>query len=726
MAVTLRPLCAAVLAALLLAPGCGGLAGNKVEDHPLIASQLQPSVPRSAAVKGEAAGQEKEASPSAPSTVVQPAPPVPPTRVPEVLWEGEWPGKGETGPGVAMNFDNLPVSDFIAQIAEVVPFSYQVTPEVRSRQVTVKTSAPVLRADLFPFMVRVLGATGVVLVKEGLVHLAVPAEQARFFDLPVVGGGVLKAIPAGAGMVVYINYLNHILPAEALEILNPLKAPSTLFLVHPSSKALVMVDIPERVQQYIEIISRLDVPYYQDLQVEFLTLSYAGAEEAAADVGKIVTALFPSRGGEAPVTLIPVKRLNALVLFSRRAGLTARVREWVAKLDQPSGRSGERIFVYHLENGDAKKLAEVLGKIFKDFAPSDLVVDPAPGTVVAIPAARPARVAADPASESQAAAQAQAAATQAASLTAPAAQQKQRQEIVVIPDESSNSIIVRVSPQDYPVVEATIKSLDQAPKQVLIEVLIAEVTLGDENQLGMEWSAIGTTGTGSAGGALTHQATAVFTEGGLSTAATGLSYLVSMTERLTGVVKAYANQSKINILSSPHILTADNKEAMISVGKQVPIVTTETRSAEGTTTDKKVEYKDTGIILKVKPHISASRTVTLEVNQEVSEAQKNLLGGSDSPIILTRKATTTMMVGDGMTLLIGGLIQEKKERTREGIPFLSRIPWLGYLFSYTVDKVARTELVILLTPRVIDDVNEAIELTEPFKDRVRILKRALE
>ena len=199
-----------------------------------------------------------------------------------------------------MNFDNLPAGDFVGQIADVVPFSYQVTPEAKARQVTVKTSAPIARSDLFPFMVRVLGASGISLVKEGSVYLVVPSEQARFFDLPVVGGPPTSVIPAGSGMVIYITYLDHILPAEALEVLNPIKSAASLFLVHPTSKALVMIDAPERVQQFLEILDRLDVPYFQDLQVEFVTLTYANAEEAAADVAKIVGALFPSKGGESP------------------------------------------------------------------------------------------------------------------------------------------------------------------------------------------------------------------------------------------------------------------------------------------------------------------------------------------------------------------------------------------------------------------------------------------
>ena len=415
-----------------------------------------------------------------------------------------------------------------------------------------------------------------------------------------------------------------------------------------------------------------------------------------------------------------MKRLNALILFSRRAGFLERVRGWVARLDQPSGGSGERIFVYHLENGEAKPIADILSRIFKDFSPAEIATG-RPRVSVAVPAA--ARtvqrgVVPEPPGEPREAP----ASSPASSLN----QQRSRETVVVIGDEASNSVIVRVSPQEYPMVEETIRSLDRMPKQVLIEILIAEVTLGDENQLGLEWSMLGTSDSVVGGGALRHEASALFTEEGLGASATGLSYLISQTERLTGVLKAYANQSKINILSSPHILTADNKEATIAVGQQIPIVTTETRNEEGSSVDKTIEYKDTGIILKVKPHISESRVVTLDVNQEVSEAQRNLLGGSDSPIILTRKATTTMMVGDGMTLLIGGLIQEKKERTREGIPFLSRLPFIGYLFSFTVDKVSRTELVILLTPRVITSVAEATDVTEPFKDRVRILKRVFE
>ncbi len=194
------------------------------------------------------------------------------------------------------------------------------------------------------------------------------------------------------------------------------------------------------------------------------------------------------------------------------------------------------------------------------------------------------------------------------------------------------------------------------------------------------------------------------------------------------MLNAYAKASKLNIISRPHIIATNNKEAKIDVGEEVPIITTQTRAGDGDNTeniDQTIEYRSTGIILTVTPHINENREVTLDVTQEVSEAQQNLLGGTDSPIILKRSAKTSMVVRDNETLIIGGLIQETKERSREGIPFLSRIPLLGYLFGTTKDTVTKTELVILMTPRVISTSEEGKRLTDDYISDTVILKKGL-
>jgi general secretion pathway protein D len=406
--------------------------------------------------------------------------------------------------------------------------------------------------------------------------------------------------------------------------------------------------------------------------------------------------------------------------------LAANIRNWIAKLDQPATEANERIFVYPLSHATAETLAGILEKVFrkestksasKAAPPVQQPVQPvaraatsaAPGQPAAAAPAVPARSAVSAPGESIA--------------TATAA------PVTIVADKDTNSLVIQTTSWYYPVIESTIRKLDVMPKQVLIEVLIAEISLDDENQFGLQWAL---KGQGVLGGeSLATETRNIF--GALGPAKAGLSMVVTEANRLTAVINAYAKNSKINVLSAPHIFATDNKEAKIDVGQEVPILKTRTTGTVGADTNvnagtvtNDIEYRSTGVILTVTPHINEGGFVTLDVQQEVSEAQTNTLGGTDSPIILKRTAKTTMVVKDDQTLVIGGMIQQKQDRSREGIPVLSRIPILGYLFGTTNAKVHKTELVLLITPRVVLDSEEAGHLAEELQDRVLTLKKGIE
>jgi general secretion pathway protein D len=200
---------------------------------------------------------------------------------------------------------------------------------------------------------------------------------------------------------------------------------------------------------------------------------------------------------------------------------------------------------------------------------------------------------------------------------------------------------------------------------------------------------------------------------------------IDKTGLVQGFLNTLATQGKTNVLASPHILAADNRKAKIQIGSQVPIVT----SVIGTTTTgQSVEYKDTGVILEITPNINDSGLVSLEINQEVSDYAFQNIAGSEYPVFTKRQASTYTVVQDGQTIVIGGLIQENKGRTRSGLPFLSQIPILGYLFGYTDNTFARTEIILLLTPRVVKNQKEAENLTDfyihrldkSFKNQIKI------
>ncbi len=303
-------------------------------------------------------------------------------------------------------------------------------------------------------------------------------------------------------------------------------------------------------------------------------------------------------------------------------------------------------------------------------------------------------------------------------------------ETRLLADEITNSLIILATPTDYGFIEETIKKLDIVPRQVLIEVLIAEVTLQDQLQFGLEW--LINTNLDMQISPLTNSIKAFGTMGQNSdllpsknTGVSGFSFIASDSSgQVRALLQALASDSKLNVLASPHIIAADNREARIQIGDQVPIATSQTTQVgTGNSIMTTIQYKDTGTILKVKPQINESGLVNLEVMQEVSDFTPQKVLGTDQYVISKREASTNLVARDGQTIIIGGLIKDKTDRTQTGIPFLSKIPVLGYLFGSTKDTKLRTELLVLLTPRVIRSHKEAADVTNDYMNRLKVISK---
>ena len=283
--------------------------------------------------------------------------------------------------------------------------------------------------------------------------------------------------------------------------------------------------------------------------------------------------------------------------------------------------------------------------------------------------------------------------------------------------------------------------MDIIPKQVLIEVLIAEVTLGDGTQYGVEWALrsdrswggydgeeqIGQynnriSGLGDGVPDRDDDGNIIPVTDFLDSATGGLAYVFD-SDRLRIFLNAQADTNKLNILSSPNIMAADNQEARIEVGEEVPIVTSEyvplDTDSRDSSTSRSIEYRNTGVILTVTPRINDKGLVAMEISQEVSKAQAVATEGIQSPVISNRKAETNLVVQSGNTVVIGGLIEEVESNVISGIPYLSRLPWIGFLFGTTSISKSKKELILLLTPHVIETINEADSVTREIREKMK-------
>ena len=405
--------------------------------------------------------------------------------------------------------------------------------------------------------------------------------------------------------------------------------------------------------------------------------------------------------GEKPV-IITDKRSNSLVVLGRKAALEA-IEQIIEMLDVDV-YGAEKTYVYYLENAEAKSLASLLSGLYSkgkkkstgSRASSRTGKSPFQGKVR----------------------ESGSAGTKpgfgAGSIVG---------DVSIVANEFTNSLIIVTDPVNYPEIKRTIMALDIRPKQVLIEVLIAELTLDKTTQFGLEWALKGQ-GSAAVGGEAFNVVSDIAQALNVP-ADTGFVLNVVDAERLRGLLNAYASQSKLQVLSTPRIIASNNQEAKIYVGKDVPIVTSETSSSSTSVSSfdvrRTIQYKDTGIILDVKPHVNEKKTIKLEVNQTVSEAQVNKIGGSDSPVVSRREVKTTVFMDDRSTLLIGGLIKKNVNTAEEGIPLLMDIPWVGKLFSSTSVIVTNTELLILITPSIIETAAEAKAAIRDYESSMKEL-----
>jgi type II secretory pathway component GspD/PulD (secretin) len=419
----------------------------------------------------------------------------------------------------------------------------------------------------------------------------------------------------------------------------------------------------------------------------------------STDMVKVLTPFLSTNA-----LIVDVPKINYLILVDTDANVK-RLLQLVEIFDSEKLKQIKpQVFVYPVQNGKAKDLAALLQQIYLGAkAPPRTSTSGAQtktGTTATTQASPP------PAQP-----------TLTTIGTALAGEALVSEITKIFPDEITNSLVILATPEDYALILETLKKVDIVPRQVMIEVLVVEITLSDELKFGLEWSLKSQADKGfiDIRGAFSSSTIPSTTPGTVIPPA-GFTFLgLDPTGLIQAKLNTLATQNKTNVLASPHIMAADNREAKIQIGSQVPIVT----DVQSTTvTTQTVQYKDTGVILKIKPSINDSGLVSLDISQEVSTYAFQQIGTNTFPVFTKREASTYMVAQDGQTIVMGGLIQEQTGKSRAGLPFLSRIPILGYLFGYTDDTFSRSEIVLLLTPRVVRNQKEADNLTDMYIHRL--------
>ncbi len=652
-------------------------------------------------------------------------------------------GKGRTrttpAGSITLNFADTDIREIVRTVlGTLLKVNYVIHPQVRGK-VTVQTSRPLPRSALLTTLDSILQLVGAAMVDTGTVYRIVPAAEAPRQAPPLRPR--LAVASRQAGFMVQIVPLRFISAAEMEKILEPLAPKGSILRTDETRNLLILAGSRRDLSSLIEAVDIFDVDWLAGMSVGMFPIKFAKAKEITDELAKI----FGSDGKGGPLAkmlrFIPVERLNAVMVISPQPSYIKRAEHWIERLDRSTDETGRRLFVYYVENGRASDLASILGQVFGAEAPrAPAQARLAPGlqptrmrstrtsalSGTGIPAMPTTSTPSPPATGTRTPQRPSTTAQKSSSRTTPAVSSEQSiklgegREIRIIANEATNALVILATAADYRMIEAALKKLDIVPLQVLIEATIAEVTLTEELKYGLQWFFK----AGAASFNLTEGTTSGVAQSfASSTIPSAFSFLFS-TANVKSVINALEKVTDVNVISSPQLMVLDNQTATLQVGDQVPFSTQSAVNLDNSTSDTSTitttnQLIDTGIILRVTPRVNKGGLVIMEIEQEVSDATGASSSGISQPTIALRKITSTIAIQSGETVALGGLIKDKKDRTKGGLPFLSRIPVLGALFGTTDNTDTRTELLILITPRVVRNMMEARAVTDELRKRMR-------
>jgi general secretion pathway protein D len=599
-------------------------------------------------------------------------------------------------------------------MTEIMKINYIIDPRVRG-VVNIRTAGQVSTEEVFPIFQSILRLNGATAVKKDNLYEIVPFGDAKKLSIsPADRIEPGRSIPEGR-FIIQIIPLKYIPVTEVSKILKPFLTDGADIVEHPPHNILILGDMASNIRKALDIIALFDLDIFTDLKVRIYPILNADVTEIAKEMERIFSSFEVSvkSGRGVGITFTPISRINSLLVVSSIPGIFEKVEGWLKELDRtPAEGTKLGVYVYYVQNIKAKDLGEVLKQIY--VAPKDKkadfkekVVEPAlPRGVRPPPAPAP-----------------------AAKEEATAVPEG---EINIVVDETNNALVIRAFARDYKSILETVKKLDIYPKQVLIETFLADITLDDSVKFGIEWARFLSSNPPNAQEVVVQARppTAPFALAAASVPKAGITYsIVELGGRISAAISAAAADNRLNVISSPHILASNNKEAKIQIGTSEPILTntfTTTATATIGVVEGTIEYKDIGIILTVTPRISDGGLITLEIQVEKSTADvKNVFDRTNVPFFNKTTAKTVLSVLEGQTIVIGGLIDDQRKRNKGGIPLLSRIPILGALFGTQDYADKKRELVILMTPHIITDHIQSKTVTDEFRDKVEGIKKEL-
>jgi len=658
-------------------------------------------------------------------------------------------GKGE----YSLNFDDADLGEVSKVIlSDILGKNYTLSPQVTGK-VTLQTTQPLSKEDLIPTLEMLLSVNNAALVIEKGMYLIKPSNEAMY-------GSAFKTIGSSrlpSGYQTRVIPVHNVAASEIADILKPLLPEKSLLHADPHRNILMVSGSDSELDRIMDVVRTFDIDVLKGRSFALFTPAHVDAGKIIEELEQIFVRKSVGEKGEdnSFFRFIEIERLNAVLAITHNARYLEDIENWVFRLDRTNPEASGGVNVYRAQHVSAVDLANTLSNIFGT------------GTMrgsrsASIASGRRATSASNRSSGGSGASGSSNSSSNSSSASGSTGgimdkslsernqgssaggvnsigsnafgsgginNNSEMAKVRIIPDEGNNALVIIANSEEYDKIRKVIKALDVLPLQVLIDATIVEVTLNDDLKYGIQWYFSHNNGGtnqingGSSQGLnlidLTKEAAKGFSTGGFSYA------FASGSGDIQAVLNASATNNNINVISSPSLMVLNNQEATIKVGDSVPIrssVTSNTSSSNvnnGIVQTSSIQMIDTGVNLSVRPRVNAGGLVIMDILQSVNQAIKTTTSETiDSPTIQKREIESSVAVQSGETIVLGGLIKENNDYLRDGVPVLHELPIVGSLFGGTTRNKDKSELVVLITPRVVNSRQDAQSITDEFRRKL--------
>lgn len=615
---------------------------------------------------------------------------------------------------VQLDYEQVELRQILEEIADTLGMSIVIDPSINTK-ITMRTApeSPLKYKDLWPLLNMLLNESGISLEKKAGVFYA---KKSALF-IPETMGYASMLTKHNGGKIMQITPLRNISIPSALAVLTPLVGSYTHIAQIEQLNTLSIIGSPEQLKKINGLLSLIDVDPFRSRGIRIYKIKEAGAKKVAADLNDILKLI---EGAQPAYQVLSLDRINSLLVVAPPGRGFKSVDKWVEILDEGESLAlQEQIFLYHCKSVNCDSLSSTLNaildntieagekKINQQDEPSPNIFRTVPKDSLSVKAAGKGRLGKQPET------------VQKSTQKKPAIVGGASANIIatIVSDIDSNSLLIRTTAKDYRQLLETIILLDKVPLQVLVNVVIAQVTLSENQSLGIDWSYASSNGIIQTNFGVAQQ---------VSREGTPLGVIIN---RIGGdwraTLNAVAKDSNVNILSRPSLLISNNQVGAISVGKEVPVQTSETTnldSGTGTSVNQvtqQIAYRKTGIEMTIIPHINDDGIINMEIKQSLSsiEGATNSSDAGFKPTFGNQEITTTIIAEDNQTIILGGLIETITVKSETGIPIAKDVPIIGALFKTQTEQTERRELVLIITPKIISRETDMESFNAEFNKR---------